>query len=187
MSLKSWAGQQVFRWKDWSYDERPELWSPQQVIVGFPHTTNLDGVRALAFLAATGRRAHVLVKQELFRPPLGSLLTRLDFIPVDRHASNDVVGQMAQRFAEDPGFSLVLAPEGTRGKDGVQKPIRTGFWHIARQAGVPILLMISDDRKRQIRPLARLMPTDLATDLQQIASLYAAEGVTLQMPVPRNP
>ena len=35
--------------------------------------------------------------------------------------------------------------------------------------------------------VARLMPTDLATDLQQIASLYAAEGVTLQMPVPRNP
>ncbi len=187
MTFRQWAGQQVFRWKDWRFDERPALWSAQQVIVGFPHTTNLDAVRALAFLAATGRRAHVLVKKELFRPPLTPLLHALDFIAVDRTASQDVVGQMAQRFAEDPGFNLVLAPEGTRGKDGVQKPIRTGFWHMAKQAGVPILLMISDHQRREIRPLARLMPTDLAADLEHIAKLYAAEGVRLQLPDLRAP
>lgn len=186
MKLRAWLGQQVFERTGWHWQEHPELWSPQQVIVGFPHTTNLDGVRALAFLAATGRRAHVMVKQELFKPPLDRLFERLDFIPVDRHSSGDVVTQMAQRFAQDPAFSLVMAPEGTRGKNGEQKPIRTGFWHIAHQAGVPILLMISDDRRQEIRPLARLMPTDLQADMATIVRLYAEQGVILKAPQPKQ-
>ncbi len=80
-------------------------------------------------------KIHTLIKKELFKGPLKPILEKLGGIPVDRKASKDIVSQMVEQFQTHETFNLVIAPEATRAKDGSErKPIRTGFWHIAKSS-----------------------------------------------------
>lgn len=177
-------GKLVFKIQGWHYEVNPEALSePKQVMVGFPHTTNLDGVRAIALFSALNLNYHVLVKQELFKFPLAPLLKALGCIPVDRAASKNVVQQMVDEFAKHERFSLVLAPEATRGKDGEKRPIRTGFWHIAKATNTPIVLMLSDSTQKMGRIFAKVMPSDsIEKDLLEIKRLYAEYGIEVCLP-----
>jgi len=182
--LAQTLGKLVFKIQGWQYEVNPEAISdPKQVMVGFPHTTNLDGVRAIALFSALNLNYHVLVKQELFKFPLGPVLKALGCIPVDRAASKNVVQQMVDEFAKHERFSLVLAPEATRGKDGEQRPIRTGFWHIAKATQTPIVLMLSDSKNKMGRIFAKIMPSDsMENDLLEIQKQYAAYGINVVLP-----
>jgi 1-acyl-sn-glycerol-3-phosphate acyltransferase len=130
-----WLGRSILRLGGWrvrgEFPDRPQL-----VILAAPHSSGWDAVWGLAVKLALGIDVHFVGKAELFHGPLGWLLRTLGGIPVDRHAPHGVVGQMAARFATSPVFWLALAPEGTRRR--VQR-WRTGFWHIARAAGAPVV------------------------------------------------
>ena len=109
---------------------------PRAVLIVAPHSSWWDGFWGLLLKVAIGAEVHFMGKQELFGGPLGGLLRRLGGMPVDRFATGGVVGQMVSHFQRREGFWLGIAPEGTR------KPVtrwRSGFWHIAHTAGVPIL------------------------------------------------
>lgn len=177
-------GKTFFKATGWHYEVAADALSdPKQVIIGFPHTTNMDTVRAMALLNILGLPYHILVKQELFKPVLGQLLGGLGCIPVDRKNSKNIVQQMAEEFAKHQRFTLVIAPEATRGKNGEKPPIRTGFWHIAKAANVPIVLMLADNRQQKGVVLGKIYPSeDLNTDLQQIQALYAAQGIEVVLP-----
>ena len=86
---------------------------------------------------------------------------------------------MIDEFKQRDEFTLVLAPEGTRGKDQAQQPIKTGFWHIAKGANVPIILMLSDNQQKRGRFLGKITPTTLEADLAYIQQLYRKTGVEL--------
>lgn len=106
------------------------------VIIVAPHSTNWDVIWGLLFKFALRLDAHFIGKREAFFWPLGPVLRAFGGIPIDRSAAHGLVGQMRGEFAARERFWLALAPEGTRKK--VQK-WKTGFWHIARETGVPIL------------------------------------------------
>lgn len=56
---------------------------------------------------------------------------------------------MVELLDQNEHFNLVIAPEATRAKTGeVRKPIRTGFWHIAKAANVPIVLMYANSQTK---------------------------------------
>lgn len=180
--MGSFLGKALFKLNGWTYQHNPALWSDKQVVIGFPHTTNMDAIRSVALFHILGIQTHTLIKKELFKGPLKPVLEAMGAIPVDRQNAKDIVTQMAQEFASRDQFTLVLAPEATRAKDGTErKPIRTGFWYIAKAANVPIVLMISDNANKQGRFLGKIMPTDLTTDLQQIRELYLANGVDVKI------
>ena len=85
-----------------------------------------------------------------------------------------VVGQMVKEFAERESFILALVPEGTRG--GVAR-LRTGFWHIAQGAKVPIVCWYLDPINKRTRWVGRLETSEsLEHDLQVIRQLYADAG-----------
>jgi 1-acyl-sn-glycerol-3-phosphate acyltransferase len=110
-------------------------------------------------------------------------LTRLGCIPVDRSKSKNIVQQAVEEFAKHERFSLVVAPEATRGKKGDKNPVRTGFWHIAKAANVPIVLMLSDSTTKMGRIFAKVMPSDsMENDLLEIKRLYAAYGIEITLP-----
>jgi 1-acyl-sn-glycerol-3-phosphate acyltransferase len=108
---------------------------PKLVILAAPHSSGWDAVWGLAAKLAMGVRIEFMAKKELFWWPLGALLRSLGGLPIDRSANKGAVGSAVARFATMQRMWYVLAPEGTRKRVTRWK---TGFWHIARAAGVPV-------------------------------------------------
>jgi 1-acyl-sn-glycerol-3-phosphate acyltransferase len=89
---------------------------------------------------------------------------------------------MVDLFKRNERFNLVIAPEATRAKNGEdRKPIRSGFWHIAKAANVPIILMYANARTKQGGILGKIYPTDLQKDLEQIKALYAEYDIDVKI------
>ena len=135
-----------------------------------------DGVWGLMIKIAIGIDIKILGKAELFKGLtgvlLGPLLRWLGVIPTDRHAANGLVGQIVDRFRDQGRFWLILAPEGTRRR--VEK-WRSGFWHIAQQAGVPIQCCYFHYPERTVG-VGELFHTtgDLDADMAHLRSYYKA-------------
>lgn len=111
------------------------------VIIGAPHTSNWDMPHLLAIASQMGIKVHWLGKKQIFKWPFAGLMKKLGGIPIDRSGKHNVVDQTAAAFGRRDEFYLVVPPEGTRGK---VKYWKTGFYHIAHQAGVPIVLGFMD-------------------------------------------
>lgn len=143
-----WISVLVFRLIGWRIeDHRPgDLGSCIYVVA--PHTSNWDFLIGV-FARSAARLGHVkyLAKASLFKPPYGWIFYALGGYPVDRSRNNKLVPQVVHYFRTIPGFSIAITPEGTRRK--VER-WKTGFWHIAQEAGVPLILTAMDYGQRRI-------------------------------------
>ena len=133
---------------------------PKLVIAVAPHTSNWDFVVGIAAMFALDLRLTFLGKHTLFRGPLGVLMRAMGGMPVDRAARHGVVGQAIDIFGAREQLVLAIAPEGTR--KHVAR-LRSGCVHIARGAGVPILVATLDGAARVVR-LGPLLERDAAPD-----------------------
>lgn len=175
-------GKSLFRLAGWQYEVDQSLLEDKQVLIGFEHTSNMDGILSLALFGILGIKIHVLIKKELFKGPLKPILKAFGGIPVDRHNKQDIVGQMVEEFKRHDKFSLVIAPEATRAKkDTKRRPIRTGFWHIAKAANVPIVLMYAHAPTQSGGIFAKIYPNDLQEDLKIIKAKYAELGIDVKI------
>lgn len=154
----------------WQVDIHPPV-QPPYVFIGAPHTSNWDFLLMVAALLHLGLDARWLGKDSLFRYPiLRGLLLWLGGIPTDRSKAGNQVAQAARRLRDDPGLVLCVAPEGTRRKVARWK---SGFWHIARAAEVPILLAVIDAPARRLCLLGVHRPGDDAdAEIAQIRRQY---------------
>jgi 1-acyl-sn-glycerol-3-phosphate acyltransferase len=118
------------------------------VIAVAPHTSNWDFVVGMAAMFALDLRLSFIGKHTLFRGPFGALLRWMGGIPVDRSRPHGVVGESVQAFSSVERRVLAIAPQGTRTRGA---PFRSGFLHIARGAGVPVLLASLDYGSRCVR------------------------------------
>ncbi|ENW04037.1 1-acyl-sn-glycerol-3-phosphate acyltransferase [Acinetobacter beijerinckii] len=181
-NMRKVLGKSIFKATGWEYNVDPTILEKKQVIIGFEHTSNLDTILSLALFEILQLKVHTLIKKELFKGPLKPILEKLGGIPVDRKSSKDIVTQMVELFNQNESFNLVIAPEATRAKNGEErKPIRSGFWHIAKVANVPIILMYANARTKQGGILGKIYPTDLQTDLEKIKELYAEFGIDVKI------
>lgn len=141
------------------------------VLIAAPHSSNWDGFFGLLFKVALRLDIRFVGKREVFFWPLGPILRRLGGIPIDRAAAHDLVAQVADQFASSERLWFGLAPEGTRKK--VAK-WRSGFWHIARAAQVPILPAYFDYPNRTIGVGPLLVPGDsYEADMARLRAFYA--------------
>lgn len=144
---------------------------PRLVVIVAPHTSNWDFPVGLATRYALRLDASWLGKHTLFRAPFGAIMRRWGGIPVDRSSSHDVVAHTIDTFTSRPRVFLVIAPEGTRKKVSRWK---TGFWHIAKGAGVPILPVAFDWSSRVVRILPAFTPGEnVEEDVAELQSRYA--------------
>jgi 1-acyl-sn-glycerol-3-phosphate acyltransferase len=112
-----------------------------------------------------------LGKRELFRWPFGWALRLLGGVPVDRSARRGLVGEAVARFAEADHLFLVIPPSGTRARATHWK---SGFYHVARGAGVPIVCAYLDYRERLGGIGLVLTPSgDLRADMDRLRAFYA--------------
>jgi len=118
------------------------------VVIVAPHTSGSDVIVSLAFRKVLGlERFKFIGKQELFKPPFGFIFRKLGGMPVDRFNKHGFVDQVVEMFKNKEEFIIGLSPEGTRKK--VDR-LRTGFYHIAKKAGVPIVMIGLDFANRQM-------------------------------------
>ena len=145
---------------------------PKLVIAVAPHTSNWDFVVGIAAMFALDLRLTFLGKHTLFRGPFDSLMRWMGGIPVDRSGAHGVVGDSVRAFEGSQRLVLALAPEGTR--KGAAR-FHTGFLHIAREAGVPVLLTSLDYAVRRVRLGPLFEPTaDSEADRRRIEAHFAA-------------
>ena len=143
---------------------------PRLLIIAAPHSSAWDAVWGLMMKIAIGLDIEFMAKREAFFFPLGPLLRLLGGVPVDRRAAHGVVGATVDAIRSKPVCWMVLAPEGTRRRMDRWK---TGFWHIARQAEVPVccLYLHYPEKTFGIGPTLR-MSDDMAADIARLRDYY---------------
>lgn len=135
-----------FKQKGWRLGPNIPAEIKKCVVIAAPHTSNWDFLYALGALYLFGVPVKYLAKKELFRWPLKFILTSTGGIPIDRSKNSGMVDAAIKKFNESDELVLMIAGEGTRGK--VQK-WKSGFYHVALGAGVPLMLAYLDYAKKE--------------------------------------
>jgi 1-acyl-sn-glycerol-3-phosphate acyltransferase len=163
-------GRSMLRLMRWRIEgDIPDL--PRFVVAVAPHTSNWDFVVGVAAMFALDLRIAFIGKHTLFRWPFDGALRWIGGIPVDRSSPHGVVAASVEAFAHCERRVLAIAPEGTRRQ--VQR-FRTGFLHIARGAGVPVLLAALDWGDRCVRFGPLIQPgDDVEADRERVERHFA--------------
>ncbi len=148
------------------------------VLIAAPHTTNWDLPLMLAVAYYFRVRLNWMGKASLFKGPFGWLMKSLGGIAIDRSKSNDMVSQVVEEYARRDEIFVAIPPEGTRGSS---KRWKTGFYHIANGAQVPIVCGFLDFPSKTAGAHLAVMPTgDYPKDMAPIFDFY--EGITGKFP-----
>jgi 1-acyl-sn-glycerol-3-phosphate acyltransferase len=156
----------LFHWK--VIGELPK--DKKYLVVVAPHTSNWDFAVGLFTRFAIGVKIHFLAKNQLFFFPLGVFLKLLGGAAVDRSKKNKTVDQVVEMFQSRDEFRLAITPEGTR------SPVtrwKEGFYHIARQAGLPIVMVGFDYSLKTVVIKRPFWPSgDIEKDFPQVLEFF---------------
>jgi 1-acyl-sn-glycerol-3-phosphate acyltransferase len=144
----------------------------KSVLIAAPHTSNWDLPYTLMVGFVLRLNLYWMGKEQIFSPPFRSVMMWLGGIAVDRAKSNNLVAASAQAIqASDSPVQLVVPPEGTRSKTRYWK---TGFYYIALEAKVPIVMTYMDYEKKIAGIGPVFQPTgDIEADMLAIKAFYA--------------
>ncbi|RJP89869.1 MAG: acyl-phosphate glycerol 3-phosphate acyltransferase [Desulfobacteraceae bacterium] len=177
--LKYWIGMIFFKIQGWSCEIVPKEIGNKYMLIGFPHNTNMDAFFGIAFSFVNRVQTSPMIKKEWMFWPMSIGFKMLHVLPVDRNAAGDMVDQVVDAFAERDKFIAVIFPEGTR-KDVTR--IKTGFWHIASKANVPIVFLYKDARTKRVRILGHLFTGPSKNDdLIKIIDVYRDAGYEIPL------
>ncbi len=141
------------------------------ILIAVPHTSNWDFPLFLLIAFVLDIKAYWLGKSSLFRWPFEGLFRWLGGLSVDRNKNTNMVQQCVDHFNSTTELIIVNAPEGTRSR--VDK-WRTGFYHIANEANVPIALGYLDYRSKEGGIAGIFQPTgEIDSDIKTIKEFYA--------------
>lgn len=183
-SLLSWLGRLVYWTMGWTWDPLPPYFETKSVVIGFPHTSNMDTVRALTYIKLARVNARLLVKSSWFFFPMSLVLKFLGALPVKRDKASGFVGGVINEFNNREELVVALVPEGTRKE---VTAIRTGFWYIAKGANVPIICWYLDNAAKKTRWVGKIHPGDsLEDDLDRIREIYQNAGFCLPGKLQQN-
>jgi 1-acyl-sn-glycerol-3-phosphate acyltransferase len=168
--IKYGMGRTWMKFFGWRFEgELPQ--TKKFVLIAAPHTSNWDLPYMLASAYILGIDISWMGKHTLFEGPFGWFMRGLGGIPVDRRSPQGLVQQVVDRFHQSESLYLAVPPNGTRKKVEYWK---SGFYHIARSAQVPILLSYLDwgQKRAGLGPL--ITPTgDIGADMEKIRAFYA--------------
>jgi 1-acyl-sn-glycerol-3-phosphate acyltransferase len=159
----------VFRLKGWRVSgNAPAV--RKYVLIGAPHTSNWDFVFFAGTVQQLGIRPSFIGKHTLFHWPLRRFMYDMGGMPIDRSKPGGYTRSVIRAFAQASEMALVIAPEGTRKSSGEW---RSGFYHIAMGAGVPIVPAWVDHARKQGGIGAPIMPSgDYAADMAQLLAFF---------------
>lgn len=167
------SGSSVFlKWTGWTVQGALPPGIEKCVVIAAPHTSNWDLPYTLMVAFALRLTPYWMGKQSIFTFPFGPLMRWLGGIAVNREQSTNLVAASSQALAQAQGpLQLIVPPEGTRSKTRYWK---TGFYYIAQQAQVPIVLAYMDYSTRRSGLGPVFTPTgDVEADMASIKAFYA--------------
>lgn len=140
------------------------------IIIGAPHTSNLDFILGALMKFSTGLPVNFIAKKSLFKWPYGIIFKSLGGTPVDRSKNNNLVDSIIQLFNDKDTFILALSPEGTRKRVSKWK---TGFYYIAKGANIPVVMHAFDFGNKIYRISAPYYLTgDIKKDFEHFHHFY---------------
>ena len=152
------------------------------VAVGAPHTTNWDLPLTFLLISSYRVRFQFMMKASLFKGPLGPLARRLGGISIYRDRKMNLVEQAAQAIKEADDFVLGIPAEGTRKHTDFWK---SGFYHIATQAEVPVHFGFIDYKAKRLGMSPGFVPTgDITADMDKVRAFY--EPLTPKFPAQKS-
>ena len=168
MGIFRWIYTKVLGWKaigDFSKDTIKKC-----VVIAVPHTSWHDFYMGILLRNTLGVKIGFVGKKELFKFPMGIFFRAMGGAPIDRTPGQDKVKSIAKVFEDKEEFRLTVAAEGTRKK--VDR-LKTGFYFIALEAKVPIIMVAFDFGKKEHRISKPLYPSgDLEADLKTIKTFF---------------
>lgn len=169
--------EQTLRLMGWEIDNHWPLDLDQCVMIAAPHTSNWDALYARLALKALGVHVRLTIKDSYMKLPFGPFVRAMGGIGIDRRAKQEgetrpsMVELMSDLFKTHPKLVMIITPEGTRAK---QEQWKTGFYHVATTAGVPIALAYMDYAKKKTGVGKIVYPTgDYEKDMVEIMDFYA--------------
>jgi 1-acyl-sn-glycerol-3-phosphate acyltransferase len=147
--------------------------TPRFIVIVAPHTSNWDFIIGLIAKWSLALQLRFIAKHTLFYPPLGWFMRSIGGVPVVRTERNNLVDQSVAEFARRERFILVVAPEGTRSNVDRWK---SGFWHIAQRAHVPVCCVALDYARKIVRVGQVIVPAeneDAVAGIARVQQAYA--------------
>ena len=161
----------------WKTDDQWPEHIQQCVMIAAPHTSNWDALYARLALKALGVNVRLTIKDSYMKFPFGPFVRAMGGIGIDRRpkqkgeARPSMVEVMTDLFKTHPQLVMLVTPEATRAK---QEKWKTGFYHVAINAGVPIALAYMDYVKKEAGVGKIIYPTgDFEVDMAEIMAFYA--------------
>jgi 1-acyl-sn-glycerol-3-phosphate acyltransferase len=160
----------IFHRLGWSIEGNFPTEYKKYIIVVAPHTSNWDFLVGLCVRSICRIKAHYVAKAELFKWPFGLLFRYLGGYPVNRSKSNNFVDAVVDIFNEKEDFIISITPEGTRKHNDNWK---SGFYHIAQKAGIPLVTAAFDYPTKRVILGAPFFPDkDVDTTIQELKSFF---------------
>ena len=160
----------------------------QYVLTAAPHTSNWDFIYALGCFHTLGIPIRFTIKKEWLRFPFKGFMQSIGALGIDRTSREDgsrpsQTEAMAKLFEQHPELVMLVTPEGSRSK---REKWKTGFYHVAVQAKVPIVIGYMDYPKKEAGVTAMFYPTgDMEADLKKMMEFYSK--VTPRFPEKHSP
>ncbi len=150
------------------------------VLTGGPHTSNWDFVIGIPALYVLRVRARWMGKHSLFKWPWGIFMRKLGGIPIDRSNARGTVAQTVAQFRQQQKLVVLIPAKGTRGKTDYWK---SGFYHIARLAEVPVVCAYLDFASKTARVGHCFFPTgEVKKDMDAVRAFFApARGKHIEL------
>ncbi|WP_171503177.1 1-acyl-sn-glycerol-3-phosphate acyltransferase [Acinetobacter indicus] len=168
----------------WEIDNHWPLDLDQCVMIAAPHTSNWDALYARLALKALGVNVRLTIKDSYMKFPFGPFVRAMGGIGIDRRPKAageqrpSMVQLMSDLFMQHPKLVMLVTPEGTRAK---QEQWKTGFYHVAVTAGVPIALAYMDYAQKKCGVGKIVYPSgDMEKDMAEIMAFYAS--ITAKFP-----
>lgn len=161
----------IFKLIGWKVDPQTPAGVKKCVVVVGPHTSNWDFILGRLAFVMYGVKPKILIKKDLFFPPLGWILRSLGGVPVDRKKNNNITEYAVELFKTRDELYMLFTPEGTRSYNPNWKK---GFYYIAQKADVPIYIGYVDYERKMGGFHSLFQPTgDVEKDITYIKSILS--------------
>lgn len=164
----------LLRLSGWKLDSNLPKDIHKSIVIAAPHTSNWDFWYMILSFGIYGLRIRFTVKKEWMRFPFNLIMRPLGGIAIDRSPRKDgnrpsLVEAMVDLFNANEELIIVITPEGTRSR---QTTWKTGFFHVAQNAHVPILLGYVDYEKKTAGIGKKVMPATYQETMKEIMEFY---------------
>lgn len=166
-ALSKFIFQTILGWKIVG-NFHPEI--KKYVLIGAPHTSWRDFFVGLFSRSVTDASINLIAKKSLFKFPFGCFLRAVGASPIDRSKSTNKVDAIIELFNSKEVFRLAISPEGTRQK---VESWKTGFYHIAKGANVPVVMFGFDfGNKQAVISEPYYLTDDMRADFNHFFNFY---------------